>query len=444
MSRREGGAGAPFTVEILAVGTELLSGSVANTDAQVLSRALFSLGLAVRWHTVVGDDARQVQAAAETARRRAHILITTGGLGPTYDDLTREAVCAAFGLALRPHPAVLEDLGRRYPAGEIPPNTARQALLPEGCEVFFNTAGTAPGCAFFREGVHVVMLPGPPGELEPMLRRSALPYLRRLCPGAVVSHDLRIFGMGESAVDRLLRPWMETMENPTLAPYALPCEVRLCCTARAATAQEAEALAAPVLERARQALGDVVYGVDIESLPALCLTLLKARRLTFATAESCTGGAVAEAITALPGASVVYRGGVVSYWTEVKSGVLGVEEAVLSRFGAVSQPVALAMARGARRLTGAELALSVTGVAGPEGDDRGNPVGRVFIALSTPEGDFCRRMEAGPQPRRRIQALAVCHAYDMLRRYLTGLGVEGAFAPGREEAGAKGPDAVNV
>lgn len=412
------------TAEIIAVGTELLLGNIANTNAQVLSQSLSALGINVFWHTVVGDNPTRLRQAVDTARHRADILITTGGLGPTYDDLTKETVCAACGKALVFHPEILSDIADFYEKNlhaPMPDNNRQQAMLPEGCVVFDNPVGTAPGCAFEAGGVHVLMLPGPPHEMVTMLRRCAEPYLRSLSREIIVSHDIMTFGLGESYVDQLLHEKMSHMENPSLATYAKPCEVRLRATAKAQSAEQAEEMLAPVVDEVKTLLGPYVYGVDVTGLEEVCSALLLERGLTLATAESCTGGLIARRITALPGASRVYRGGVVSYWTEVKAAVLGVPQDLLDQYGAVSEPTARAMAEGARRITGADIAVSVTGVAGPDPDERGNPVGLVFIGLATPDGTFCRRTESGRRTRDRIQDLSANHALDMVRRYLTGL-----------------------
>lgn len=415
------------TAELIAVGTELLLGNIANTNAQMLSEALSALGINVFWHTVVGDNPERLRQALDIARRRADVILTTGGLGPTYDDLTKQTICDAFGKKLVLHRDILEGIRTFYESAlhvPMPENNTQQAELPEGCTVFDNPVGTAPGCAFESDGVHVLMLPGPPHECKTMLRRHAVPYLRGLSREVIVSRDIMTFGMGESSVDELLHARMAAMENPSLATYAKPCEVRLRATAKAESAEAAEALLSPVVAEVRALLGDIVYGVDVSGLEEVCLRLLRERGLTFATAESCTGGLVAERVTALPGASAVYRGGVVSYWTSVKAEVLGVPQETLDAYGAVSEQTARAMAEGARRVTGADLAVSVTGVAGPDRDERGNPVGLVFIGLATPEGTFCRRMDAGRRRRDRIRGLAANHAFDVLRRYLTGLPIE--------------------
>lgn len=412
------------TAEIIAVGTELLLGNIVNTNARDISQALSAVGVNVFWHTVVGDNPQRLKEALDIARRRADIIITTGGLGPTYDDLTKQTICEAFGKPLVLHPDILETIRVYFEKNvhmKMPSNNVQQAELPEGCTVFDNPVGTAPGCAFEADGVHVLMLPGPPFEMLTMLKNHVVPYLRRLSSEIIVSHDIMTFGLGESPMEELLREKMSHMENPSLATYAKPSEVRLRATAKAASQEEAEAMLAPVVKEVTDFLGDYVYGVDVPGLENACMALLKERGLTFATAESCTGGRVAERITALPGASAVYRGGVVSYWTGVKADVLGVPAEMLDTYGAVSEQTAKAMAQGARRITGADIAVSVTGVAGPDPDERGVPVGIVYIGLATPEGTFCRPCDFGKRRRDRIQDLASNHAFDVLRRCLTGL-----------------------
>ena len=412
------------TAELIAVGTELLLGNIANTDAQMISQGLSGIGINVFYHTVVGDNPERLRAAVEIAKRRADILITTGGLGPTCDDLTKNVLAAAFGKKLvfdeasaQRIRAYFQKLHARRPMTE---NNLQQAMLPEGCTVLPNDWGTAPGCAFEAEGVRVVMLPGPPREGREMFTHRALPYLQNLADGTILSRSLRIFGMGESAVESLLRDRMNAMTNPTLAPYAKEGEVELRITAKAPVEAQARDLIAPVEAELRALLGDVVYGADVPSIQAVAFALLEAQGLTLGAAESCTGGLVAKCITDLPGASGVFKGGVVSYTNEVKHGVLGVPRELLDQFGAVSPQVAEAMARGARRVLGADLAVSTTGVAGPDPDDRGNPVGLVYVALAGP--DFChvRELHLGGV-RESIRIRAAGSAFDLVRRYLTGL-----------------------
>ena len=415
------------TAEIIAVGTELLLGNIVNTNARDISQALSAVGVNVFWHTVVGDNPQRLKDALDVARKRADIIITTGGLGPTYDDLTKQTICEAFGKPLVLHQDILDGLKVFFEKNvhmKMPSNNVQQAELPEGCTVFDNPVGTAPGCAFEADGVHVLMLPGPPFEMLTMLKGHVVPYLRGFSSEVIVSHDIMTFGLGESPMEELMREKMSHMENPSLATYAKPSEVRLRATAKAASAEEAEAMLAPVVKDVTNFLGDYVYGVDVSSLEEVCFHLLKEKGLSFATAESCTGGRVAERITALPGVSAVYRGGVVSYWTSVKADVLGVPADTLDAHGAVSEETARAMAEGARRITGADIAMSVTGVAGPDPDERGVSVGIVYIGLATPDGTFCRPLDLGKRRRDRIQDLSSNHAFDVLRRYLTGLPIK--------------------
>ncbi len=415
------------TAEIIAVGTELLLGNIVNTNARDISQALSAVGVNVFWHTVVGDNPQRLKDALDVARSRANIIITTGGLGPTYDDLTKQTICEAFDKPLVLHQDIVEDLKIFFEKNvhmKMPSNNLQQAELPEGCTVFDNPVGTAPGCAFEADGVHVLMLPGPPFEMLTMLKGHVVPYLRTLSDEVIVSHDIMTFGLGESPMEELMRDKMSQMENPSLATYAKPSEVRLRATAKAGSVEAAEAMLAPVVQEVTDFLGHYVYGVDVASLEEVCFRLLKEKGLTLATAESCTGGRVAERMTALPGVSAVYRGGVVSYWTSVKADVLGVPQATLEAHGAVSEETARAMAEGARRVTGADIAVSVTGVAGPDPDERGVPVGIVYIGLATPDGTFCRSLDLGKRRRDRIQDLSTNHALDVVRRYLSGLPID--------------------
>ena len=412
------------TAELIAVGTELLLGNIANTDAQMLSKGLSALGINVYYHIVVGDNPQRLKAAVEVAKGRADIIITTGGLGPTCDDLTKNVLAECFGKKLVYDEAsaqrIRDYFQRLHPGRPMTDNNLQQAYLPEGCTIFSNDWGTAPGCAFEADGVRVIMLPGPPNECGPMFEHRAVPYLRSLADGVIASRTLKIFGMGESAVDAKLRDRMNALTNPTLAPYAKTGEVELRITAKAPTVEEARALIVPVEQEVRGIFGPLVYGADVSSMEEVVLGLLKEKGLTLGTAESCTGGLVAKRLTDLSGASAVFKGGVVSYTNEVKAGVLGVPQAMLDEFGAVSAQVARAMAQGARKVLGCDLAVSLTGVAGPDPDDRNNPVGLIYVALDTPEGTRVRELHL-INGRARIRTVAATNAFDMVRRYLTGL-----------------------
>ena len=411
------------TAELIAVGTELLLGNIANTDAQMISQGLSQLGINVYYPTVVGDNPQRVRQAVDIARDRADILITTGGLGPTCDDLTKVAVAQAFGKELVYHEPSAQRIRERFAQRGTPvtENNFQQAMVPEGCTVLDNDWGTAPGVAFQAGGTHVLMLPGPPRECEMMFRYRALPYLQKLSDGVIASRTVKTFGIGESAAEALLRDLMNALHNPTLAPYAKPTGTELRITAHAPTREEALRLIAPVEEQVKAILGDKVIGVDVDSLEEVCFALLKDRGLTVGTAESCTGGLLAKLLTDLPGSSAVFRGGVVSYTNGVKAGLLGVPQDLLDRYGAVSPQVAEAMAQGAKAALGCDIALSTTGVAGPDADDRGNPIGLVYLGLAW--GDQCQVTEfrAGPVERERVRRQAAQTALDLLRRHLTGL-----------------------
>ena len=415
-------------VEILSVGTELLLGNIVNLDAQMLSQGLSALGLNVYWHTVVGDNPQRAREAVAIAKSRADIIITTGGLGPTCDDLTKNVLAEAFGKQLYFDAPSAERVRRHYQSTgrPMPENNLQQAMLPEGCTVLENDWGTAPGCAFEADGCHVIMLPGPPSECRPMFQHRAIPYLNKLSEGVISSHTLKLFGIGESAMEQQLRAQMNAMENPTLAPYAKEGECELRVTAKAATEEEAQKLLAPTVAQMKETFGNLVYGVDVPSLEALLLSLLKEKGLTLGCAESCTGGLIAKRMTDLPGVSSVFKGGIVSYTNEVKANVLGVPQAMLDEHGAVSAPVAQAMAEGARRVLGCDIAISSTGVAGPDKDDRGNEVGTMFVAIATPDGSYVRPLKLGLRPmRERLRIQTAHHAFDLARRYLSGLPYEG-------------------
>ena len=413
------------TVEILCVGTELLLGNIVNSNAQALSRELSGLGLNVLYHSVVGDNPGRLRAAVDQARRRADVIVTTGGLGPTCDDLTKQTLAECFGKKLVFHPECAQAIRRYFErmGREMTDNNLQQAYLPEGCHILDNAWGTAPGCAFEAEGTYVVMLPGPPRECLPMFKERAAPWLARLSEGVIRSRALRVFGATESGVEAIFRDRMNELTNPTLAPYAKEGEVELRITAKADTEAAADALIAPVEAEVRSVLGDLVYGADVSGLEQVVLDLARERGLTLGTAESCTGGLIAKRVTDVPGSACAFKGGVVSYHCEVKAGVLGVSQALLDERGAVCAQVAKEMALGAQKALGCDLAVSVTGVAGPDPDERGNPVGLVFTALAAPDGVWVKELNlAAPGARRdRIRTLAANHALDMARRWLTGL-----------------------
>jgi len=414
-----------YVAEIIAVGTEILLGGTANTDAQDVSKVLSELGINVFFHTVVGDNPERLKQAIEIAKSRADIIITTGGLGPTYDDLTKQTLAEAFGKKLVLNEEVAETIREFFEKRlqrRMTENNLRQAELPEGCVIFDNGVGTAPGCAFQSEGKHVLLLPGPPRECRAMLKSCAAPYLRKLSEAEIHSHNIHIFGLGESAVEDKLRWLMESLQNPTLAPYAKDGEVMLRLTAKAASEREAESLMAPVMRQVRETLGDLIYGVDTGSLENTAVSILGQRELTLATAESCTGGLLSKRLTDVPGASKVFIGGVVAYSVLSKTELLGIDPDLIAEKNVVSREVALAMADGARIRMGADIGIGITGIAGPDSDGSGIEPGNIFVALTTKEDSFCRDLHL-LFDRERIRISATHHALDMVRRHLTNLPV---------------------
>jgi len=413
-----------YCAEIIGVGTELLLGNIVNTDARDISEGLSALGINVYYHTVVGDNPDRLRQAVEIAKGRADIIITTGGLGPTYDDMTKETLARCFGKTLVYHADIGDGIraffAKRLSGQKMPENNLRQAYLPEGCTVFENAWGTAPGCAFFAQGKHVLMLPGPPRECRAMFQNCAVPYLKALSDAEILSHNIHIFGMGESSVEEQLQDLMEGLTNPTLAPYAKTGEVMLRLTAKAESEAVAEALMAPVLAQVREILGDVIYGVDVDSLETTVLRLLADANQTIAVAESCTGGLLAKRLTDIPGASKSFIGGVSAYANTVKTNLLGVDGILIEEQGAVSDPVARAMAQGVKCRLGTDFGIGITGIAGPDGGSEEKPVGTVFVAMATETGTFVRALHLG-NDRTRIRVMAVHHALDMVRRYLTEL-----------------------
>ena len=410
--------------EIIAVGTELLLGHVTNTDARDISEILSKIGINVKYHTVVGDNPERLRKCVETAKSRADIIITTGGLGPTCDDLTKQILAEAFGLRLVENKAEREGLYDYIRYGKkFTDNNFTQAMLPEGCTVFHNNCGTAPGCGFEKDGKIVVMIPGPPKECNAMFRESALPYLRKLSEELIVSHSVRIFGLGESSVDDIFAEEMNRMTNPTMAPYAKECDCLLQITAKAKSVDEAEKMIAPVMEHVMQRLGDVVYGVDVECIEESVIKLLREKNMTFSAAESCTGGELAKRFTDIPGASEFFLGGVTTYTNEAKAKLLGIDPKLIEEKTAVSYEVAKQMAERVRALLGADMGIGVTGLAGPDGDGV-HEVGTVFVSLATKDGTYVRELHVGDRRTRSyVRRVSGNYIFDMMRRYLQGLEV---------------------
>ena len=406
-----------LTCELLAVGTELLLGEIANTDAQMLSQGLSELGISVYHHTVVGDNPQRLKETVEIAKKRADIIITTGGLGPTADDLTKETIAAAFGKKLVLDQPSLERLYSRWSFGTMTKNNERQAWLPEGCTVLVNDWGTAPGCVFEAEGCTVIMLPGPPRECKAMWEHRARPYLEKMTGGAIVSHFIRLYGIGESAMEDKIAYIMDKAVNPSAAPYAKEGECLVRVTAKGETHEEAEELTKPLMDEICHVLKDYVYGIDANSLEEVVVALLKEKKLTIATAESCTGGYISKRLTDIPGASEVFLGGLVTYSNESKINLLGVNAETIEKCGAVSRETACEMASKVAEKMGADIGVGITGIAGPGGGSEEKPVGLVYAGVC-----FKGETEVFELPRRknstreRIRLSAASSALDLVRR----------------------------
>ena len=406
--------------ELLCIGTELLLGNILNSNARWLAERLAALGVPHFRQEVVGDNRERVITAVRAASQRSRVLITSGGLGPTPDDLTTEAIAAAFDTPLQERPEVWELIQARL-AGRGRPLAAsnrRQAWLPQGAQVLPNPTGTAPGMIWSPvAGFTVLTFPGVPSELKAMWLATAEPWLRQagVAEGVFASRLLRFWGVSESALAEQVSDLL-AQDNPTLAPYAGLGEVKLRMTARAKDCDSAAALLAPLEAELRRRSGQSCYGIDGDSLASVVLEKLRQRGETLAVAESCSGGGLGAALTAVPGASDVFLGGVIAYANAVKQGLLGVDPLDLERWGAVSDPVAEAMALGIQRVTGSDWALAITGVAGPGGGSDQKPVGLVHIAVAGPASCRSEAVRFGSsRPRAWIQALSVGEALNRLR-----------------------------
>ena len=414
-----------MNAEIISVGTELLLGQVVNTDTTIVARELSALGINLLYSAVVGDNVERLKLAVETAISRSDLLIMTGGLGPTTDDLTKETTAACAGKRLVLHQPSLDRILNYFNEKKVSSNQEKQAWLPEGCTVFQNDNGTAPGCAFQAQtGCTVIMLPGPPSELEPMLVNYAVPYLKQGQEWVIVSHNVHIYGKGEAPVAQMMDDLMDG-ENPTLAPYAKEGECYLRVTAKAHTQEEADQMCQPLIQEIKGRLGDFVYSVDVESLEELVVQKLAAQGKKLATAESCTGGLLAKRITDVPGSSGVFDMGCVTYANEAKEALLSVDHQTLEQYGAVSEETARSMAEGIVRRSGSHIGVGITGIAGPDGGTPEKPVGLIYIALS--DGEHTWVTKRSPIGRTKSRAwhrhCAASQALDMVRRYLDGLPV---------------------
>jgi nicotinamide-nucleotide amidase len=404
--------------EIIAVGSELLTPYRLDTNSLYLTDKLNSLGVEVRFKSVVGDDRERLAGVLRTALSRSRLIILTGGLGPTEDDVNREVVAAVLDRPLREVAQIRQTLEARFARLGRPmsPNNARQALVPEGAEWLENHKGTAPGLWLEQDSIHIILLPGPPHEVEAMFESACLPRLARLSAGKRLrSRVIKVLGLPESEVDQRIAPIYKAYTNPATTILAVAGAIEIHLRARAPSEQEADALLAELGDKIELALGDHVFSTRGESLEEVVALFLNMKQKTVAVAESCTGGLLSERLTRVPGSSNFFLGGAVCYSNDLKTKLAGVPPALLEAHGAVSKPVAQALAEGIRARSGATLGLGITGVAGPSGGTPEKPVGLVYISLADARGTQVREFRF-PGDRERIRHWATQAALELIRR----------------------------
>jgi len=406
--------------ELISIGSELLQGAVLDTNAHHISRGLFEKGIEVRYRTTVGDNKNRIISALKAAADRAELVLVTGGLGPTVDDVTMEAAAEAFGLKLFTHEGVAARIGELYKMIGIPFSEAalRQALVPEGAELIENRMGTAPGVRFTAGGAVFVFMPGVPREMHAMLDEAIRPAVEKAAGTVFMARSLRVFGVGESNLEKILPKEIPAAENPAFSflPHKFEVELRL--TARGADRGECARILDAQCAKIYALAGEYIYGEDEDTLESVAVRRLKEVGATLALAESCTGGMVGSRLANVPGASEVFLGGVVSYSNEAKMRLLGVPAEVLEEHGPVSGETAVAMARGALERFGATVAAAVTGNAGPTSGDGRSEVGRVFIALAfaDPAREPVVSSRLIKRPRNDVRLVAALAALDMIRK----------------------------
>lgn len=407
-----------LTAEIISVGTELLMGQIVDTNAQYISQRLAEAGINQYFRATVGDNHGRLYDTIRAAVERSDLVILTGGLGPTEDDLTKETAADVLGygnfvLDKKSYEAMEQRFSRMHRV--MTANNRKQAMFPKEATILPNENGTAPGCILEKEGKAVILLPGPPREMVPMFDASVMPYLLKRSQSMLYSRTLRIYGMGESAVEDRLRDMIDNQTNPTIASYAMTGETTLRVTARCKDEEEGEFLVQPVIDAICHRLGDMVYSTHGRQLHEVCAQLLSTRSKTLSTAESFTGGLLASTLISVPGSSAWMLEGCVTYADAAKVRRLGVSPETLASHGAVSRETALEMARGMRAFSGSDFALSATGIAGPDGGTEEKPVGLIYVALAYKGGEDVHELRLVGN-RERIRGLGVLEALDMLRR----------------------------
>ena len=411
-----------MNAEILAVGTELLMGQIVNTNAQYISERLNSIGVNVYFHSVVGDNPKRLENSIKLALERSDLVVITGGLGPTKDDITKEKVAEVFNRKMVLHEESLKrikdyfiKLGR-----EMTDNNAKQAYFPEDSIIIENNKGTAPGCIIESENKVVIILPGPPREMQPMFDESVVPYLQKNSGYKIVSKYLRIFGIGESTLEEMIMDLVDKQEDVTIATYAKMGEVTVRLTCKSKLSEEGFNKICPFEEEIIKRLGSYVYSTENENLEKVVARMLLDNNLTIAIAESCTGGLICSKLVSVSGISKAFNRGIVSYSNDSKIEDLGVNKDTIKNFGAVSKETAIEMAEGVQKLAGSDIGVSITGIAGPGGGTAKKPVGLMYIALAHKGNTVYKKLNLSGD-RERIINVASLHTFDLIRRQIGGI-----------------------
>ncbi|MHB1315220.1 MAG: competence/damage-inducible protein A [Christensenellales bacterium] len=404
-----------MVAEIISVGTELLMGQIVNTDAQYLAAKLSELGIDMYFQSVVGDNPNRLKQILSMALERSDIIITSGGLGPTADDLTKETIADLLGLDMVRDPYTEQKLKDMFAKvnSKLSSNNFRQADFPRGCIIIENHRGTAPGCIVEHKGKSIIVLPGPPIELTYMFDQQIMPYLAQKSDATISSTILRIFGRGESLVEDTIKDIIAKQTNPTIAPYAGLCDVTLRITAKCKKGEDPNALIKPVEDQIRERLGEYIYATGDLQLENVVAKLLLEKKKKIAVAESCTGGMLSSALVSNPGISAVFTEGVVAYSNEAKIARLRVSPATLEQYGAVSEETAIEMAKGLL-VGGVDITAATTGIAGPDGGSPEKPVGLLYVAVATREKTYTKKITTFGV-RTKIRTAATLHALNLLR-----------------------------
>lgn len=403
---------------ILSVGTELLFGQVVNTNTAYLSKQLNFLGIDVMYHYTVGDNPQRLEEMIRMAFEDCDLVITTGGLGPTQDDMTKEIACKTLGDQLVLHKESMAQLEEMFLKSNrvMTENNRKQAYMPSRAVVFDNDAGTAPGFALEKDGKIIACLPGPPREMKRMFERRLKPYLESLSEDCIYYRMIRTFGIGESQMETVLLPLIDGQTDPTIATYAKEGEAAVRIASKRKTMEEAKSAVDEMLEKVKDYIGEYIYSCDDEELVAVVANKLMEKGISLSSAESCTGGMFAARMTDISGISKVFDRGIVTYSNEAKIQELGVRSETLEKYGAVSEETAIEMAEGLGRVSGSDMCISVTGIAGPGGAVPGKPVGTVFVAAHYKGKSHCIKLQIRNVNRQYIRNYAVLHMLDMINK----------------------------